>query len=313
MLSIVIVNWNSGCLLRECLESIDEVDDSAALRVVVVDNGSSDDSISQVGSQSKYKFELVLICNPDNFGFAKACNQGAAAASSEFLLFLNPDTRVYPGAFSVPIDYLKRSESSRVGIVGIQLRDERECISHSCSRFPALRFFLAQALGICRFKRFKHLSQAMNDWDHGETREVDQVMGAFFLMRRDLFEELGGFDERFFVYFEEVDLSFRAKQKGWKTIFLADVHAFHAAGGTSRQVKAHRLFYSLRSRLLYGFKHFSRFDAALLLLLTLCVEPVSRCLLALFRGEMDSVRNTIRGYGMLCKDLPKLLFLGQGR
>ena len=314
MLSIVIVNWNSGVLLRECIESIQLFCVASVKRVVVVDNGSVDDSLDFLKNWNSEDLRLEVVRNRCNEGFAKACNEGARLASdSKYILFLNPDTRVFSSSFSRPIDFLESSSSKDVGIVGIQLCDEFGRVAHSCSRFPSLRYFAAQAIGLNRFERFKSLSQAMTEWDHLQTRQVDQVMGAFFMIRKDLFEELDGFDERFFVYFEEVDLSFRAFRKGWKTFFLADVHAFHAVGGTSRQVKAHRLFYSLRSRLLYGFKHFSRLDALLLIFLTLCVEPVSRCLLALLRGEIGSVGNTVRGYAMLCKDLPNFLFSRQGR
>ena len=153
----------------------------------------------------------------------------------------------------------------------------------------------------------QHLGQAMLEWKHNSTCKVDQVMGTFFLMRHSLFESLGGFDERFFVYFEEVDLSLRARQAGWHSVYIADARAFHAGGGASRQVKANRLFYSLRSRLLYGFKHFTSFKAWLLVGVTLLIEPLTRVLFSLMNGGMDDVRNTLKGYGMLLQDFPRIL------
>src|SRR5660398_194498 len=110
----------------------------------------------------------------------------------------------------------------------------------SCARFPCVSGFLAHAVGLDR--SFPRLGHFMAEWDHLANRQVDHVIGAFFLVRRGLFEQLQGFDERFFVYFEDVDFSCRAKQSGWKSYYLADTQAFHAGGGTSNQVKAQRSF-----------------------------------------------------------------------
>lgn len=118
---------------------------------------------------------------------------------------------------------------------------------------------------------------------------------------------MGGFDERFFVYFEEVDLSLRVRQLGWDSIYLAEAQAFHAGGGTSSQVKAHRLFYSLRSRLLYGFKHFPRWQAWILVLMTLGIEPVTRTCFSFMKNGLVGVRNTWQAYCMLYLDLSNIL------
>jgi hypothetical protein len=143
----------------------------------------------------------------------------------------------------------------------------------------------------------------MLDWNHAESCRVDQVMGAFFLIRRDLFESLGGFDERFFVYFEEVDLSFRAHEAGATSYYLANCQAFHKGGGSSEQVKAKRLFYSLRSRILYGYKHFGILSGTAVLLATLLFEPFTRLLLALCRGSMQSITATVEAYWFLMREL----------
>jgi GT2 family glycosyltransferase len=132
-------------------------------------------------------------------------------------------------------------------------------------------------------------------------------MGAFFLIRREVFEACKGFDERFFVYFEEVDLSWRAKQVGWDSWYVTDTRAFHAGGGTSRQVKAQRLFYSLRSRLLYSFKHFPRWQAWLLMGVTCVIEPLIRTAWCLARGDGADVRNTWSAYRMLWRGMGRIV------
>lgn len=302
-LSIIIVNWNSGSQLHGCINSIVEFGLPLVNQIIVVDNGSTDGSEMDVENLPK----VTLIRAGYNRGFAAACNQGAALASADYLLFLNPDTRLFENSLSTPLDFMDEENNARVGICGIQLVDESGRVSRSCARFPSLRIFLAQALGLNRLPRLRYLTQAMVEWGHDSTQNVEQVMGSFFLMRRSVFEILGGFDERFFVYFEEVDLSLRAYQAGWHSVYLANTQAFHAGGGTSRQVKAHRMFYSLRSRLLYGFKHFSFINAWILFWVTLGLEPLTRIIFALAKGEWLNVQHTLKGYFLLFIDLPAIL------
>jgi len=232
---------------------------------------------------------------------------GSSTGLGDFLLFLNPDTRLFEDSLSVPLAFMQRPENSAVGIVGIQLVDEKNHIARSCARFPSLDIYFAQALGVNRLPGLRHLNMHMSEWAHDKTATVDHVIGAFYLMRRSLFDSLGGFDERFFVYLEDLDLSLRANQSGWSTVYLAEAQAFHAGGGTSRQVKAVRLFYAMRSRLLYGFKHFSVAKAWVLLFITLAVEPLSRLLFTILKGSWRDAHHTLQGYGMLVKSLPDVL------
>lgn len=145
-------------------------------------------------------------------------------------------------------------------------------------------------------------AHAMRDWDHAGSRAVDQVIGAFFLIRRAVFDELGGFDERFFVYFEEVDLALRARRAGWRSMFFGDAQAFHKGGGTSDQVKGQRLFFSLRSRLRYGAKHFGPTSHFALVVVTWLVEPVARVLHLSLRCRWKEVADVVRAYRMLVAD-----------
>ena len=145
----------------------------------------------------------------------------------------------------------------------------------------------------------------MTEWDHAATRTVDEVMGAFFFMRRSAFERLGGFDERFFVYFEEVDFSLRAREAGWRTVYLADAQAFHLGGGVSDQVKAHRLAYSLHSRLLYVVKHFSTLDSSMVAAATLLIEPWTRLAWAALRLAPREIGETLGGFFLLWRRLSR--------
>lgn len=304
MVDIIIVNWNAGHQIKTCVESLTN---TCAKKIIVVDNASTDGSDQTVAQHPRVK----LVQSGENLGFGKACNLGAGLADSEFLLFLNPDAAVFPETLEKALAFMKHEANSHIGICGVQLLDESGQVARSCSRFPSLKGFLARAFGLD--KAMPRLGLAMAEWSHDKTQKVDQVIGAFFLVRRELFETLGGFDERFFVYFEEVDFSYRAKQLGWHTMYLADVQAFHSGGGTSNQVKARRLFYSLRSRLLYVSKHFGHGQAGLVFLSTLLIEPFSRSALAMARASWPSLRETWQGYRMLYQWLPKWISQGTTR
>ena len=144
----------------------------------------------------------------------------------------------------------------------------------------------------------------MNEWDHTSSQDVDHVMGAFYLIRTPLFQQLHGFDERFFVYLEDLDLSWRVREAGHEIHFLSEVQAFHKGGGSSERVKAARLFYSLRSRNLFGFKHFHWFAATLLMAGTLVIEPFARIALAIAKRSPGGVKETLAGYAALWSAWP---------
>jgi len=305
-LDVIIVNWNAGVQLRSCLLSLENtVKNCFELnRVVIVDNASTDGSADGL---EQISLPIEIIRNSKNLGFAAACNQGAKGSEAEYLLFLNPDTRLFPASLEKAIKFMEEPEQSDVGILGIQLLDENGRVSRSCARFPSANQFLSKMLGLNRLFPNLFNDHFMVEWDHSYTRQVDQVMGAFFLVRRMVFEELHGFDERFFVYFEEVDLSLRAIQNGWKSVYYADAQAYHKGGGTSEQIKATRLFYSLRSRILYSYKHFSRRAAIAVLLGTLFIEPFSRTILGLSKLSLTTIGETIKAYKLLWSDLHNIL------
>lgn len=303
---IIIVNWNAGWQLRACLKSITRaVSDGFELgRVVVVDNASSDGSADGL---DELPLPLTVIRNPENRGFGTACNQGASESCPDYLLFLNPDTRLFPDSLVVPIAYMEKAENQRVAICGIQLVNDQGKVSCTCAQFPTPSMFFCKMLGLDILLPRWCPSHFMTEWDHGATREVDHVMGAFFLVRRREFEALRGFDERFFVYFEDLDLSYRARKHSWRTVYLAEAQAYHKGGGTSEQAREKRVFYSLRSRLLYGYKHFGFWSATGLLAGTLLLEPVARLVRALACRSTTQAIETFGGFAMLWISLPSIL------
>lgn len=299
---IVIVNWNSGNLLFECLQSIKQfLIRKIDFEVVIVDNGSTDLSI-QLVENTDFSFPLKLLKNSKNCGFARACNQGAnACANNSYLLFLNPDTRFLETVdYSVLLDSFDKK--SNIGILGVQLVDDNGIVVRSCARFPSFFNFINSSFGLFHLSKI-FLTSRMTDWDHSESRIVDQVMGSFFLIKRELFAKLNGFDERFFVYYEELDLSYRANQVGFFSYYDSEIRLYHKGGGTSSQVKDKRLFYSLKSKLLYIHKHFSWLRKAVLSFSILFFEPLTRLFFCFIRLNFKDMKNTLRAYKMLYLDL----------
>jgi len=308
MIDIITVNWNAGPQLKECLDSVITHNKGEVSRIIVVDNGSTDGSAESVEGLPP----VEVIRTGKNLGFGAACNLGAKACRSPYILFLNPDTQVEADSISVPLAFMQRPENQSVGICGIQLVDEQGKVSRTCARYPTLVRLLSSALGLDKLPGLKGAGVHMHDWDHFESARVGHVIGAFYLIRRKAFERVKGFDERFFVYLEDVDFSKAVNEAGWSSFYLTEARAFHEGGGTSRQVKAHRLFYSLRSRLLYAFKHFPRWQAWVLLFVTNVIEPFTRSAWCLVRGDVTGVKQTWSAYRMLWRSMGHIL-RGEGR
>lgn len=306
--SVIIVNWNSSRLLRECLTSVQEGERSsgAALETIVVDNGSEDDSLSTVAD---YR-DVVLISNAANLGFAAACNAGARAARGRYLLFLNPDCRMTGASVEACCSALRRDPS--VGVVGVALADDSGRVARSCHYFPSLHHFLLRLSGLSALSgRFPDGS--MRDWAHDSDRFVDHVIGAFYMVRRDEFLAIGGFDERFFVYLEDLDLSLRYRRRGQRCLFLASPASYHKGGGASERARATRLFYATRSRILYAFKHFSWIQGWIHCLATLSIEPIARLVQLVCKARLLEIGETMQGFVMLFRDLPGTIRLARQR
>lgn len=298
VLDIVIVNWNSGDQLRECLASVGDVleRDGVAANVIVVDNASDDGSCEGLPDG----LPLTVARNRRNVGFAAACNQGADLGVAPHILFLNPDTRLFPGALSAPLDFLACPENGRVAICGLKMLDISGAVVRQCARFPTLGMIFSKAVGATLL--WPSRGMRMLEWDHLDSRRVDQVMGAFFLVRRRVFEALEGFDLRFWLYFEDVDFSLRAHRLGWHSHYLSEAAIFHRGGGTTRQLRGKRLSLYFSSRLRYAEKHFSPFARAGHGFVTLVLEPPARVGFALMRGRAGEAADVLWATSRIWRD-----------
>jgi GT2 family glycosyltransferase len=239
---IVIVNWNSGAQLIECLDSIELFHANFVSRVVIVDNASSDNSLPE---KSYLGFPVEIIKNSTNTGFSRACNVGARICHSELILFLNPDTKLYADTLSLSIQFFNNDLNSEIGVLGVKsIGSKPNEVNRHCARFPTPSMYFYHSTGLANFfpKFFSRVHLA--DFDHLTNRAVDHVIGAYYMMRRSLFDYLGGFDERYFVYIEDLDFSLRVKQSGKVVYYLADAAIFHIHDPLLHQLgegAAHRL------------------------------------------------------------------------
>jgi N-acetylglucosaminyl-diphospho-decaprenol L-rhamnosyltransferase len=319
---VVIVNWNSGRWLRECLKALADAKPAACTvsRVVVVDNASSDGSCDGLDAEpGPPPLSLTIVRNDVNRGFAAACNQGAAQASAEYLLFLNPDTLPTAEALDGAIGLLEARAADSVRIAGVSLdnTDGPQTLWHGT--FPTARTFILQAIG--RQQRWKQTverapspaspsstspmetSASSDPFDPFGAIEVAVVDGAFLAIARSFFEELRGFDERFFMYYDELDLCLRARQRGARAMLASRVRVYHHSGASSDRVPGKRLFYLLRSRLRYSHAHFSAPQTAALALLMCTSEPLLRLTRAAAGLGPHRFRDVLEAYARFAASL----------
>lgn len=295
MTDIVIVSWNSGHFLKACVESIlTPLNEPLVASIIIIDNNSFDNSVKQLPLHSKIK----IVKNSDNKGFAFAANQGFKMCTATYSLLLNPDARLQETTLPDCIRYMQ--QYPKTDILGCSLLDDNGHVSVSCARFPTAFRFFTDAIGLSKWnpKRFKP-ALLMTDWDHKSSRRVNQVMGAFMFMPTHIFNRYGYFDERFFVYCEELDFSKRVTDAGGTIFFNHQISAVHSGKGTTENVKAFRLFLNLRSKVQYARKHFSLpaflFTAGVIFVL----EPATRFVYLLLKGNKEDVKQLIRGYQLL--------------
>jgi N-acetylglucosaminyl-diphospho-decaprenol L-rhamnosyltransferase len=300
---IVIVNWNAGALLRSCLDALASSDNSYRLNVIVVDNASSDGSAQNLERPS---LQVAVIRNAENRGFAAACNQGAAAGRAPLILFLNPDVRLDRNVIAQAEAFLADPAHAATGILGIRLLDREGHTARSCARRPTVAAVLLRTLFLDKIVPQLVPPHFMREWDHLDTRAVDQVMGAFLMIRRDLFTRGGGFDERFFVYYEDLDLSLRVIERGHAVVHFAKATAVHDVGGTTAAVKDRRLFYEMTSRVLFMHKWHGAAAACALIALIVLVEIPLRALGQFARSPHQGWM-VLRGAAMFWRNLPRLL------
>lgn len=303
-IDVVIVNWNAGALLQTCVAALTGSSIADKLNVIIVDNASTDNSTQAIGGS---ELRLSVIHNATNRGFAAGCNQGAAVGSAPYILFLNPDVRVEQNTLEKALSYIDAPGHDQIGVVGVRLLDRTGRTARNCARRPTEASLLAQALFLDRILPRTFPPHFISDWDHLDTQAVDQVMGAFLMIRRDLFIAEKGFDERFFVYYEDLDLCMRVTDAGYSVMHLAEAAAVHDGGGTTNAVKDRRLCYGATSRVSFMHKWYGFMPALLLIVLISLFEMPIRFFQAALARSLYEGWLVMRGACMFWRGLPSLL------
>jgi GT2 family glycosyltransferase len=234
-LSIIIVNYNSGSYLKSCIASVKKYSPKCAYEIIVVDNGSRKGDIGDL--QEVYP-EVGIVLNSKNEGFARANNQAVSKSRGKYLLLLNPDTLVLDKSLDGLLQFME--ENSDAGAAGPTLLYPDGTRQPSCRRFPTPMnvFFGRNSLLTHWFpgNRFTQ-SYLRLDLDGCEEEEVDWVTGACMIIRRDTFQNVGGFDETFFLYVEDADLCYRLLKNGWKVFFVPEAQVIHQYGASVKSSK----------------------------------------------------------------------------
>ena len=239
-LSIIVINWNTKEDLLHCLESIFKMGTGIQREVIVVDNGSRDGS----GVEVKKAFPAVhLIQNDRNIGFAKATNQGFKNSSGRYVLLLNPDTQVKHGAIEQLVSFM--DTHLEAGVAGAQLLNSDGSKQNSIANFPSLATELLNKSLLRWLCPKKFLGK---ERDYSEPVEVDSVIGACMMVRRDALDQVGLLDEDYFLFLEETDWCYRMKKGGWKIYHVPQAEVYHFQGKSAEAVKKEARVEFYRSR-----------------------------------------------------------------
>ena len=254
-LSIVIVNWNTRNVLEKCLASIYEFSPNCIYEVIVVDNASDDDSVSMI---EEFFQEVIVIKNSTNLGFAQACNQGIAISKGHYVLLVNPDVQIINDAINKLLAFAESRQNAH--ILGCRVLGQDRKLQQSCLMFPSLLNILIWGLFLHRLFPNNKLfgRQDMTWWDANDERHVEVIKGCFFLVREELFSEIGTFDEDYFIYAEEADFCYRCKQAGYEILFTPSAEVVHFGEQSTKQKPFKMKLQLYKSYSLYFKKHHSK-------------------------------------------------------
>lgn len=256
-ISVVIISFNGIEFIDECLSTTFESLKGIDSEVIVVDNASTDGTIGLI--KSRYP-QAELIQNHTNLGFARAVNQGLDVAQGRFIFLLNQDTRTINGAIPRLAERMARDE--RIGTIGPRFVGFDGKLQKSARAFPRYRDLFFEFTGLAYlFPESRVFSRWKMDWfDHLTEKEVDQPMGAALMIRREAIDNVGGFDESFGIFFNDVDFCRRVKESGFVNLYFPEAIVAHYVGGSTRLRKAKMIIESHRSM----YKYFKKYNRSLL-------------------------------------------------
>lgn len=257
-LTIIILNYRQRGLVRQCLRGVLRSKPRCSYEVIVVDNHSSDGCLDMVAEEFPW---VARIASPVNGGYSAGNNLGIRSAGGRYVLILNPDIALLSGQLDALVEFM--NSHPRVGVVGPRLTYPFGGAQESCRRFPPLfiPLYRRTLLGRLRSVQRKLDAFLMRDFSHAESRPVDWLMGACLLVRRETFRDVGLFDEKFFLYFEDLDFCRRCWESGWEVWYVAHAAPVHyhqrlsAHGGRLTAALNRATWYHLRSAVRYYRKY----------------------------------------------------------
>jgi len=287
MVSVIIVSWNARNYLEQCLTSLTEEVCRCSMEIIVVDNASADGSPECVESRFPH---VRLIRSGANLGFAKGNNLGIAHSKGRYLCLVNSDVKVLKDCITRLVDYCE--QHPHVGMVGPRIMGGDGKLQRSCRGFPGLWNMLCRALALdTLFPRAgAFCGYALSHWSHDTTTPVDILSGCFWLVRRDAVDQLGGLDEGFFMYGEDMDWCRRFWSGGWSLIFVPDAVAIHYGGASSANAPVRFAVELQKADLRYWRKHYNVLMAGVYFLI-LCLHNLIRIMaFAIAAGLRDKNR-----------------------
>ena len=232
-LSIIIVNYNVKEFLQNLIHSIEKASTNLAVEIIVIDNASDDGSVEVLKEKHA---QVKLIANKTNFGFGKANNQGLKIAKGKYILFINPDTLVSEDTLETMLDFLE--SHAEVGLAGCKILNDNGAFYLPCRRgFPGPWASFTKVTGLSTlFPKSKIFARYnLTYLDENKSYEVDAVSGSFMLMRKEVYEKVGGFDEQFFMYGEDLDLCYRVQKSGYKVYYVHTTQIIHYQGESTKR------------------------------------------------------------------------------
>jgi len=253
-LGVVIVNYNSNDFLRRCLKELFQNTTLDSLEVVVVDNASDDRDFSQLKAAQG---PLSVILNDRNVGFAAACNQGLRCLHADYYLLLNPDCIVEENSVDRCVEFLQRNLD--VGIVGCRVNNPDGSLQLACRRTiprPSTAFYRFSGLARLFPNNARIAAYNLSHLYDLQSHQVEAVSGSFLMFRSQLYQEIGGLDERFFLYGEDLDFCLRATRGGWKVFYVAEAEVTHYKNVSSRRDTKRSTYHFYEAMELFYRKHF---------------------------------------------------------
>ena len=281
VLSVIIVNYNVKYFLEQCLCSVQKAIAAIDAEIIVIDNHSTDGSLEYLRPLFP---SVIFLVNEKNIGFGKANNIALRQAKADFILFLNPDTIVNETCFSTCISFLKTAPNK--GAAGIRMVDgSGKFLPESKRSFPSPVSSFYKLIGLASlFPSSKYLNHyALGNLDKSETHEIDVLAGAFMMIKKEVLEKVNGFDESFFMYGEDIDLSYRIKHAGYKIFYLGETAIIHFKGESAKKQNLNyvRMFYTAMD--IFVSKHYSK-TASFFFSLFIWFAIAIRTITTLFQG-----------------------------